>query len=354
MSGTTLFEAARLPVFQNKMFPDQASALACPTGEVRLVQEDATGLIHNAAFDPSLLEYGADYQNEQACSPVFQHHLESVSVIVSRHFSRTSLVEIGCGKGYFLEYLRARGFDILGMDPAYEGDNPNILRRVFDLNANFSKDGILLRHVLEHLQNPYEFLVGIATANGGKGLIYIEVPCFDWICHHRAWFDVFYEHVNYFRLSDFDRMFGRVIESGRVFGGQYLYVVADLASLRDPKGRPYDRCSFPQDFLSGLERIASRISAGKTAVWGAASKGVIFSTYMQRLGVDLDLLIDINPAKQGKYIPTAGLQVLSPEDALARLDPGCNLVVMNSNYLEEIVQASANRYHYIRIDHDDL
>jgi len=38
-------------------------------------------------------------------------------------------------------------------------------------------------------------------------LIYIEVPCFDWICLHRSWFDVFYQHFN-FRLADFDRVFG--------------------------------------------------------------------------------------------------------------------------------------------------
>lgn len=97
-----------------------------------------------------------------------------------------------------------------------------------------------------------------------------------------------------------------------------------------------------------------RLSNGRTAVWGAASKGVIFSLYMQRLGVDLDLLIDINPAKQGKYIPTAGLQVWPPEEALALLEPGNNIVVTNSNYLEEIVLASGNQYHYLRIDHDDL
>ena len=91
----------------------------------------------------------------------------------------------------------------------------------------------LLRHVLEHIQDPVSFLAEIANANQG-GQIYIEVPCFDWILEHKAWFDLFYEHVNYFRLDDLRRMFGTVHEAGHLFGGQYLYVVADLASLRDP------------------------------------------------------------------------------------------------------------------------
>ena len=56
------------------------------------------------------------------------------------------------------------------------------------------------------------------------------MPCLDWICKHRAWFDIFYEHVNYFRLTDFQRLFQRIEDSGHLFGGQYLYVVAELAS----------------------------------------------------------------------------------------------------------------------------
>jgi hypothetical protein len=44
----------------------------------------------------------------------------------------------------------------------------------------------------------------------------------------QSWFDLFYEHVNYFRLDDLRRMFGTVHEAGHLFGGQYLYIVADL------------------------------------------------------------------------------------------------------------------------------
>lgn len=103
MSYRELFKVKGLPVFQNKMFADRAAALGCPKGDVRLVQDMDTGLIYNASFDASLLEYDADYQNEQACSGVFQRHLEDVKVIIQRHFSGKPLIEVGCGKGYFLE-----------------------------------------------------------------------------------------------------------------------------------------------------------------------------------------------------------------------------------------------------------
>lgn len=39
--------------------------------------------------------------------------------------------------------------------------------------------------------------------------------------------------MNYFRKLDFHRIFGTVLGAGRVFGGQYLYVVAGLDSVRN-------------------------------------------------------------------------------------------------------------------------
>jgi hypothetical protein len=71
---------------------------------------------------------------------------------------------------------------------------------------------------------------------------------------------------------------------------------------------------------------------------------------MQRRGLNIDHLIDINPAKQGKYIGVTGLKVSSPEDALKNMNPGDDIYVMNSNYLEEIRTISRNQYNYIKVD----
>lgn len=86
------------------------------------------------------------------------------------------------------------------------------------------------------------------------------------------------------------------------------------------------------------------------AVWGGASKGVIFAHYMERAGVNIDFVIDINPAKQGKYLPINGLKVSTPDEAMNMLQAGDNIFVMNSNYLDEIIDLSGNKYHYIRVD----
>ena len=247
-----LYRQEQFPIFQNRMYDTEEEAKACPKGNVQLVEDQRTGLVYNAAFRPELMAYDAHYQNEQALSPLFQVHLESVSSIIDRCMGRNSIVEVGCGKGFFLEMLLGKGFDVTGFDPTYEGNNPKILKHYFEPGVGIKANGLVLRHVLEHIQDPVSFLHQLKTANGGNGKIYIEVPCFDWICEHKAWFDIFYEHVNYFRLADFKRMFGEVIESGKVFGGQYLCVIAELSSLRIPVIDMNNRINFLSDFTNNF------------------------------------------------------------------------------------------------------
>lgn len=346
-----IFQQEQLPVFQNRMYDNEAEARACPKGDIHLVEDQQTGLIYNAAFRAELMNYDDRYQNEQGASPVFRRHLETVSGIIDRSMGRDSLVEVGCGKGFFLEMLLAKGFDVTGFDPTYEGQNPRVLRRYFAAGVDIEARGLVLRHVLEHIQDPFTFLLQLQQANRGKGRIYIEVPCFDWIGEHRAWFDVFYEHVNYFRLADFGRMFGRVVESGRLFGGQYLYVVADLETLRKPTIDLRDPVSLPGDFTRSLTDVGLT-ECHRAAIWGGASKGVIFALLKARAGHPVGTVIDINPAKQGRYLPATGLLVRSPEDALPELPKGSVIYVMNSNYLEEIKKMSNDAYTYVGIDHE--
>jgi hypothetical protein len=353
-----IYRVEQLPVFQNRMFATAESATACTRGDVLLVQDLETGLIFNQAFDPELMVYDADYQNEQGHSGVFRDHLDAVSQLVTRHFSGQTLIEVGCGKAHFLEQLQGLGFAITGLDPTYEGDNPAVIREYFTPATGLRADGLILRHVLEHVRDPVGFLGQLRDANGGSGKIYIEVPCVDWIADNRAWFDIFYEHVNYFRLDDFTRMFGTVHEAGRTFGGQYLYAVADLATLRVPTLREAGAFMLPTDFRVSLEAAATRLHAQGTlrrsAIWGGASKGVIFALLLQRAGAGVDMVVDINPAKQGRHLAATGLRVHSAEEAMQQLAPGSDVFVMNRNYLAEVQALTGNRFNYIKVEHEEL
>ena len=116
-------------------------------------------------------------------------------------------------------------------------------------------------------------------ANGGAGTSTSRSPASTGSAQHRAWFDIFYEHVNYFRLDDFRRMFGTVHRvrprlrrpvplRGRRPG--------DAAAPAIGAERPRRRCQATSCAHRRLGPPRDQPS-GRTAIWGGASKGVIFS-----------------------------------------------------------------------------
>lgn len=353
----SLLELYGLPVLQNRVFDTREDALNCPVGDVILNQNTSSGIVSNSAFQNELLTYDSNYQNEQSHSKIFQEHFRNIFHLIKTYATGKRVIEIGCGKGAFLDFLRGQGIDAIGMDPAYEGESPFIQKCIFDPSANMHGDLIILRHVLEHIPETMQFLQNIMIANDRQGLIYIEVPCLDWISSHKTWFDVFYEHVNYFRKSDFNRLFGSVIASGNVFNGQYLYAIAELSTLRSTENLPKaDLFSFPADFLDGIGRIAGRarsFDARQRIVWGAASKGALFALHLkQKYAMEFDFAIDINPAKQNKFLPGSALEILGYSAARERLKDDAVIFIMNSNYSAEIREITAGAFTYIEVDND--
>ena len=344
-----LYKVSQAPIFQNVTYSNSEEAVSCFKGDIEIVQNLETGLVYNRLFNNDLMNYDENYQNEQSISKFFLDHLEQVSEIISKNLGKKSLIEVGCGKGFFLEMLLTKGFEVCGFDKSYGGNNPNIKKTYFDKDSKVNGKGIILRHVLEHVEEPLGFLNKIKDSNGGKGLIYIEVPCFDWILKNRAWFDICYEHVNYFRLSDLRKMFGKVISEGHFFGnGQYIYIVAELESLKD-KIEATDKIEFPKDFLENVPNSESG-NGSLNVIWGASTKGVIFSLLSRRKDFRIDLAVDINPVKQERYLPVTGIKVVSPEYLMKNYNSEVNIYIMNSNYYDEIIEITKNKYNYIKVD----
>ncbi len=330
----TLFKQKKVPVFQNKVYKTQAEALNAETGEVELVQSKESGFVYNLKFDNVLMNYDENYQNEQANSSFFQQHLQKVLIqLESYGLQNKKVVEIGCGKAHFFDMMLAKGIDCVGFDPTYEGNNPKIYKEYFTENSAIQADVIILRHTLEHITFPFSFLHQIAKANSYKGKIFIEVPTFDWILQKQAFWDIFYEHCNYFTETSLGKMFINA-KTGHFFGGQYIYVWADLADLQ-PTILTQEIKPYQPLFMDTLEKWTNFLSQNKDiAIWGAGAKGSTFLNLLDQDRKKVSCVIDINPAKQGKFIARTGHEIIAPKELKARNIK--NILVMNENYLDEI------------------
>lgn len=337
-----VFPKIKVPVLQNRVFDDQNEAKNSDFGFISLKKNNKSGIYENEFFDSSKIIYDANYDNEQSNSVVFRNHLANIIELMIPYMIDKKVIEVGCGKGHFFDMLISKGIDCLGCDPTYTGNSKRIVKKFFSKELNLSGDFIILRHVLEHIQDPISFLKMINEVNGKSALIYIEVPDFNWIIKNQTYFDIFYEHVNYFRPIDFQNIFGSIIDQGLVFGGQYQYVIAKLESIRNP---PYqfglEDDVDPISFLK-LKDLAEylTLSKKKIFIWGAASKGVILAIHLDSLGVPIENLIDININKQNKYIPITGIRVISPQEFIQQ-NTSAILVIANPNYENEIKSLTA-------------
>ena len=74
------------------------------------------------------------------------------------------------------------------------------------------------------------------------------------------------------------------------------------------------------------------------ALWGAGSKGVTFLNLLDP-GPGVRFVVDINPRKQGRFVPVTGHEILPPESL--KTDPPDIVLVANPLYKTES-QAALN------------
>ena len=340
------------PVLNQKLYDTYEEAINCSFGDISLEQNTFTGIITNILFDPNKIIYDTNYACDQSLSKKFSHHLFNVESIINKYFKDLQIIEIGCGKGFFVNQLAKNGYKIHGYDTTYFGDNENITKSYFNGDSKIKGDGLILRHVLEHIPNPLNFLMKLKEDNNNRGLIYIEVPCFEWILKNKTFYDIGYEHVNYFRKEDFKNIFNKILEIGNIFDGQYIYLVADLASINNKNEFSYTNVKIPDDFHLGIEKTAEYFNPNRTSlslIWGAAGKGAQYSVAIKNnyLNYNVKYAVDLNFEKQNKFLPISGTKVISPIDALSVLTADSSIIIMNPVYESEIRDMTNNLYKYI-------
>jgi hypothetical protein len=358
----------RVPVFCNVLYPTREAALAAPTGSMDLRFCPACGHLHNAAFDPATIRYSADYENSLHHSPRFQDYARELARdLHARHgLAGKTVVEIASGQGDFLRQLSALTGSLgIGFDPAYRGA-PETVDGVAVIPQHYSEDHarrhadlIVCRHALEHLADPAGFLQMVRRAIGERPTaVYFEVPDARFTLGDLGVWDLIYEHCGYFSRESLNRLFQdagfRVDAVDGAFGGQFLGLHGQ-ASDRPGGGRAVEGPAlaelgalvdgFAGAYRSKLARWHSQLSAmaatgQRAVVWGAGSKGVSLVNTLAETGGDSGAiagLVDINPHKQGRFVPGTGHPVVSPE-ALARMAPD-RVIVLNPQYRAEIAAA---------------
>jgi SAM-dependent methyltransferase len=348
-----------------------AAALAFPTGDLRLACCGVCGFIQNDRFEEARSAYSPAYEETQAFSPRFLRLVDEIVADQDRKYGLKSriVLEIGCGKGDFLTRLVERtGAVGIGIDPAYRPERTALppdgrLTFIQDFYGpaygHLAADFVCCRHTLEHLPDVAGFLGLLRASIGDRpAVILFEVPDATRILEERAFWDIYYEHCNYFTPGALARAFRyqgfQVLDVYTVYDGQYLMVEARPLHPGEKLSQPLPGETTPAatmalvgDFeraigeklrelrvqLDGWVRASQRV-----VLWGSGSKA---AGYLTTLGVgpEVQAVIDVNPHKAGKFQAGSGHPILAPS-SLPEVAPDV-VLVMNPIYKAEIGESLA-------------
>ena len=356
---------AALPVMQNVVFSTREEALAAPRASLTLCTCVRCGFSFNARFDPARLVYDARYDNDVPSAAFERYYREIALDLAARHGITAGVVcDVGCGKGRFLDVFTevVPGVTGLGIDPscapreATRGRPVTLVSDVFrPEHVAVAPKLVVCRHTLEHIPDPVPFLRSIHSAVEGASdaPLFFEVPDLGWILDHGAFWDFCYEHCNYFTAESLAYALAAagfvVDEVTRAFGGQYLHAHCRRGEARaavTDGSVAVERCakyaSDESERVAGAREEALRASqSSSVALWGMATKGVLFANLVDPDGTLLAGGVDINVKKQGKYTPVTAHAIREPA-WLATLGAHPTVFVMNPNYADEIRAQAAS------------
>jgi len=114
---------------------------------------------------------------------VRKYTIKQKTNLVKKYVPRGTLLDFGCGTGYFLENSKKNGFNTYGIEP-----NDNARKQAIQkglevkkdissfVEKNITFDVITLWHVLEHLFDPKEFINLAYELLNDKKYLFIAVP----------------------------------------------------------------------------------------------------------------------------------------------------------------------------------
>jgi hypothetical protein len=312
-------------------------------------------------------------------------HARSYVEAISNRLSlgpHSSVIEVASNDGYLLQYFKAKGIPVLGIEPATNVAAVAIKNGIPTITSFFGRrlarelasggrqaDLLLGNNVLAHVPDINDFVAGMKMLLQPQGVITMEFPHLVRLIEENQFDTIYHEHFSYFSFTSVTRMFAA--------HGLKLFDVEELSthggSLRvyachaedDTKAISPDVMRLTaweadwginsldayQAFKKKVEATKRNIlhflietrEAGKSiAGYGAPGKG---NTLLNYCGIRTDFLqytVDRNPYKQGKYTPGTRIPIFSPEH-IRETKPDF-LFILPWNLKDEIIAQNA----YIR------
>jgi SAM-dependent methyltransferase len=288
------------------------------------------------------------------------------------------VVELASNDGYLLQYFHARHIPVLGIEPAanvarlaLQKGIPTLVeffgaRTAESLVPESAADLLIGNNVLAHVPDLNDFVAGMKVLLKPGGVLTMEFPHLLSLVERNQWDTIYHEHFSYFsfrtvravfgahglRLFDVDRLpthggslriYGAHAEDGgrgetervaALLAVERAAGLEELGTYTDYGGR------VARDKMEILAFLIEQKRAGRRlAAYGAPAKG---NTMLNYCGIGrefIDFTCDLNPHKQGRFLPGSHIPIQPPE-AIGRERPDV-VLILPWNLKDEIVDQLA-------------
>jgi SAM-dependent methyltransferase len=320
----------------------------------------------------------SDYAYFSSYAATWLDHCQAYADMATKRFGldeNSRVVEVASNDGYLLQYFAQRDIPVLGIEPAanvaaaarargiptrVEFFGSESARR---LSPNDGADLLIGNNVLAHVPDLNDFVAGLAILLKPRGVITIEFPHLLRLIDETQFDTIYHEHFSYFSLFTAQRAFAAHdltvfdVEEIPTHGGSLRIYARHVADTSQPVSERVGELS-GRERAAGLQALdlyaafAERVrqskrdvlhllidlkNAGKSiAGYGAPAKGNTLLNYCG-IGTDfVDYTVDLNPHKQGCYLPGSHIPIKTP-DEIRRTRPNV-VFILPWNLRHEIMQ----------------
>ncbi|MDF5724221.1 MAG: class I SAM-dependent methyltransferase [Rhizonema sp. PD37] len=324
----------------------------------------------------------SDYAYFSSYSESWLKHAKTYTDTMVERFgfnNKTEVIEIASNDGYLLQYFVEKGIPVLGIEPAaniakvaQEKGIPSVVKffgvqTAKELVVQGKQADLLIgNNVLAHVPELNDFIAGMKIILKPSGILTMEFPHILHLIEQNQFDTIYHEHFSYFSFLTVEKIFAAHnlklfdVEELTTHGGS-LRIYAKHDDAENPSISERVSELKAKEIAAGLHLIETYVTFGEKvketkrqllsfllaakaegkaiAGYGAPAKGNTLLNYCG-IGRDfIDYTVDINPHKQGLFLPGTHIPIFSP-DKIRETQPDY-ILILPWNLKEEIMKQMA-------------
>ena len=301
----------------------------------------------NANERYNLYDYSYTSSNSEYSKNHWKKFCDEITFNLKLH-SKAKIIEIGSNDGYLSKQFKKKGHKVVGVDSSklmcdiskkngiktYQGMfSLNFSKKIISKEKKF--DVLIANNVVNHSNNPLDFISGVKKALKNNGHFIFELPYWLDTIKSKKYDQIYHEHITYFTVKFAYNLLSKYglqiinIDRNEYHGGSIRFyakktrskifkasLVKKMIKIEENEGLfqvfTYHQLmkKIEKNKLKFLERIYSIKKKGNIIIAvGAAAKGNTFLNYHRLDNSIITYVTDSSKLKIGKYTPLSRIPI---------------------------------------------